>query len=145
MVVITNNLHFSFISWFPLLCSLPELKMYTDSQKHESTLVHTYWTNFWQPIVHVQPKLFEKTLIEIGSPHLYPSFGTFCAQIGQLFEAQWVFEICLKINKSLSSKENVVDFAILPIVYRFTLPRKIDQFGHKRCQKKRKDVDYKLL
>ena len=25
------------------------------------------------------------------------------------------------------------------------MPRIIDQFGHKRCQKKRKDVDYKLL
>ena len=48
-------------------------------------------------------KYFWKTLIEVCSPHLYCSFGTFCAQIGQLFLAQWVFEVCLKINKSLSS------------------------------------------
>ena len=33
------------------------------------------------------------TLIEACSPHLYPSFGTFCVQIGQLFEAQRVFKI----------------------------------------------------
>ena len=29
--------------------------------------------------------------------------------------------------------------------FRFTVPRIIDQFGHKRCQKKRKDVGYKLI
>ena len=55
-------------------------------------------------------KYFWKTLIEAGSSHLYSSFGTFCVQIGQLFEAQWVFEKCLKTVKSLFSKENVVDF-----------------------------------
>ena len=75
-----------------------------------------YWTNFWQPTAHVQQNIFEKTLIEACAPRLYASFGTFYAQIGQLFEAQWVFEVCLKIDKSLSSKENVVDFGILPIV-----------------------------
>ena len=53
---------------------------------------------------------FEKTLIEVGSSHLYASFGTFCVQIGQFFEAQWVFEKCLKTVKSLFSKENEVDF-----------------------------------
>ena len=38
--------------------------------------------------------------------------------------------------------------AILPfsnIFQRLTVPRMIDQYWHKRCQKKRKDVDYKLL
>ena len=44
---------------------------------------------------------FGKTLIEIRSPHLYASFGTFYAKIGQSFEAQWVFEVCLEIDKSL--------------------------------------------
>ena len=42
--------------------------------------------------------IFEKTLIEIRSHHLYASFGTFCAQIGQFFEAQWLSE-SLKIDK----------------------------------------------
>ena len=54
--------------------------------------------------------IFEKTLTEVGSLHLYASFGTFYVQIGQLFEAQWVFEKCLKTVKLLFSKKNDVDF-----------------------------------
>ena len=61
--------------------------------------------------------IFEKTLIEVCSLNLYyASFGTFCSQIDQIFEAQWVFELSLKIDNSPSSKENVVDFGILPNV-----------------------------
>ena len=75
-----------------------------------------YWTNIWQSTAHAQQTIFEKNLMEAYSPHLYASFGTFCARIGQSFKAQWVFELCLKIDKSLSSKENVVDFGILLIV-----------------------------
>ena len=55
-----------------------------------------YWTNFWQPTVHVHQNIFEKTLIEVGSSRLYASFGSFCVQIGQLFEAhsaQWDFKL----------------------------------------------------
>ena len=37
--------------------------------------------------------IFEKTLIEVGSSHLYASFGTFCVQIGQLVEVQWGFKL----------------------------------------------------
>ena len=40
-----------------------------------------YWTNFWQPTVYVQQNIFEKILIEVCSPYLYASFGTFCAII----------------------------------------------------------------
>ena len=69
-----------------------------------------YWANFWKPTVHVQQNIFEKSFIEVGSSHLYASFGTFCVQIDQLFEAQWVFEKCMKTVKSLFSKENDVDF-----------------------------------
>ena len=68
-----------------------------------------YWTNFWQSTVHVQQNTFGKTLIEVCSPHLYASFDTSWTQISSLFESQWVFEVCLKIGKSLSSKENVVE------------------------------------
>ena len=53
---------------------------------------------------------FEKTLIEVGSSHIYASLGTFWVQIGQLFEAQWVFEKCMKTVKSLFLKENDADF-----------------------------------
>ena len=66
-----------------------------------------FWTNIWQPTVHVQQNSFEKTLIEFGSSYLYASFGTFCVQIGQFLEAQWVLEKCLKMVKS---EEKDVDF-----------------------------------
>ena len=74
--------------------------------------IRMYWTNFWQPTVLVQQNVFEKNLIIDSSPHLYASFGTFYIQIGLLFEAQWYFKLCLKIYKSLLSKENVIDFEI---------------------------------
>ena len=39
-------------------------------------------------------KIFlKKTHIEVGSSHLYASFGTFCVQICHLFEAQWDFKL----------------------------------------------------
>ena len=43
------------------------------------------WTNIWQP-THVQPNIFENTLIKACSTHLYAPFGTFYVQIGQLIE-----------------------------------------------------------
>ena len=56
------------------------------------------------------------TVVELCSPHLCASFGTLFIQIGQLFESQRVFEVCLKKDKSLSSKQNVINFGILPNV-----------------------------
>ena len=55
--------------------------------------IRMYWMNFWQPTVHVQQNIFEKTLKEVGSLYLWASFGTFFAQIGQLFKAQWDFKL----------------------------------------------------
>ena len=72
-----------------------------------------YWTNFYQPTVRVQLNVFEQTLIEVGSLNLYASFGTFCVQIGQLFESQWAFEECLNIDKSLFSKHSVISETFL--------------------------------
>ena len=64
---------------------------------------------------NIYNKIFlKKILIEACSPHLYASFGIFCAKIGQLLEAQRVFEECLEIDKLLLSKENVIDSEILP-------------------------------
>ena len=78
---------------------------------HAGHSIRMYWTNFWQLAVHEQKIFsFRKNSIEVGNPYLYASFSTFCVQIGQLFEAQWVFETCLKINKLFSSKENVRRF-----------------------------------
>ena len=49
-------------------------------------------------------------------------------------------------RKIVFFKENVtVSYFCQCNVQRLTLPRKIDQFGRKRCQKKRKDVGYKLI
>ena len=41
-----------------------------------------------------RPFLYRNKYIEteIDSSHLYSSFGTFCVQIGSLFESQWDFE-----------------------------------------------------
>ena len=97
-----------------------------------------YWTNFRQPIAHVQPNIFGQNLLEVCSLHFYASFGTFCVQIGQLLETQWVFE---------HSQEVEID-VILPFSYifqRLTVPRMINQFGRKKYQKKRKYVSYQLL
>ena len=51
-----------------------------------------YWTNFWQPTIHVQQNICEKTLIKVGSSNLYAPFGTFCVEIVQLLVTQWVFK-----------------------------------------------------
>ena len=59
--------------------------------KHPVHNIHVYWTNFWQQTVHEQQNIFENTLIEDCSPHLYASFGTFYVQIYQLFATQLVF------------------------------------------------------
>ena len=49
-------------------------------------------------------KCFWKTLIEVCGPHLHASFGTFCFQIGQLFESQWVFQECKSTNRHFRRK-----------------------------------------
>ena len=90
-----------------------------------------YWTNFWRPTINVQQDIFEKTLIAVGSSHLYASFGTFCVQIDKLCEAQWVFEKCLKTVKSLFFEGKWSQFRILLKVW--NVP--------KDC----KDVSYQLL
>ena len=72
-----------FLSFYYWLCGY-----YTAPQKNESTLLHTYVrNNFWQPTARVQQYFFEKALIEVGSSHLYASFGTFYVQIDQSAEA----------------------------------------------------------
>ena len=101
---------------FELICSY--LHKVTDSTKinRPGHNIRMYWMNFRQPTAHVQQNIFGKTLIGVCSPHLYASFDTFCANIDQSFEVQWILEACLKIDNWLSSKENVVDFGIFPNV-----------------------------
>ena len=56
---------------------------YNNVQNKPSGVKHTY----------VQQNIFENTLIKVCCAHLYASFGTFCVQIGQLFEVQWDFKL----------------------------------------------------
>ena len=59
-----------------------------------------YWTIFWPSTVQEQQNIFEKAPIEVGSSHLYASFGTFYVQIGQFWETQWVFEKMFENGKN---------------------------------------------
>ena len=120
------------------------LKEPTETRKNMNLpySIRMYWAIIWQPTVHAQHNIFEKTPVEAGSSHLCDSFGTFYVQIGTLFEAQWVFDKCMKTVKSPFSKENDVDFEFFR---KFTVPWIIDQYGRKRCQKKRKGGSYALL
>ena len=89
-----------------MLCDVTE----THRNKNLPYSIRMYWTNFWQPTVHVEQNIFEKTPIKVNSSHHYASFGTFCVQISKFFKEEWAFEECLK---SLFSKENVVDFEFI--------------------------------
>ena len=109
---------------------------YRFNQNKPSGVLHTYVLNVFSTAdCSCATKYIWKTLIEVGSPHLYACFGTFCVQIGQLFVAQWV----LKHSEEFQNRRH---FPSKTANYRFsnslTVPRIIDQFG-------RKDVDYQLL
>ena len=69
-------------------------KHHTDSTKinRPGHNIHMYWTNFWQPSVHVRQNIFENNLIKVCTSHLYASFDTICVQISQLFAARWIFK-----------------------------------------------------
>ena len=54
-----------------------------------------------QPLMCNNFLLRKKNLIDGCNSHLYASFELFWTQIGQSFEAKWVFEICLQVEKSL--------------------------------------------
>ena len=57
--------------------SLTHVTNYRNSQKHESTLLHTYVLKEF-----LTADRLKKTLIKVGSSNLYASVGTFCVQIG---------------------------------------------------------------
>ena len=86
-----------------------------------------------------------KTLIEVCSLHLYASFGTFCIQIGQLFAPLLFFKHSEEFLNQRHLPLKTANCRFSNILQRLTVPRIIDQFGCKRCKKKRTDVNYKLL
>ena len=60
----------------------------------------------------MQQNIFEKTIVEVDSLHIYASFGTFNVQIGQLSEAQWDFKLSEKfeIDDIFLRRQPIVDF-----------------------------------
>ena len=98
-------------------------------------ILRMYWTDFWQLTVYAQQTIFEKNLIEVCSPHLYASFGTFCVKIGRLFVAQRVF-------RHTEEFWNRRHFPLMTAICRFSnilqrlpVPRIKDHFRRKWCQK----------
>ena len=85
-----NSINFAVINlkvrWKLFLININ--KSSTDSTKINRPRhnIRMYWTNFWQPTAHRRQNIFGKIPIEVCSPHLYASFGTIYAKIGQLFE-----------------------------------------------------------
>ena len=87
--------------------------------------VHVYWTN-----------IFEKTLIDICSPHLYASFGTFC-QFGKYFAACWVFKHSedFRDQRHFPQWQWFVDFQTYFKDSMLTVPRIIEHFGVQKVPK----------
>ena len=104
--------------------------VHTDSTKinRPGHNIRMYLTNFEQPIAHVQQIFFGKTLIEVGSSHLYASFGTFCIQIDQVFAPQWVFKHSEEFRNQRHFPSKTANCRFSNILQRLTVPRIIDQF-----------------
>ena len=76
--------------------------MYTDLQKHESTLLHMYVLNEFLTADHsCTTKYFWKNSDKGFSSHIYASFDIICFQICQSFEAQWDFKLWEEFEKDL--------------------------------------------
>ena len=93
-----------------------------------------YWTNFCQPTNSVKQNIFEQTLIKDVSLSLCASFGTFCIQIGPLFESQWPFKHSEEFRNRVHFTSMTVNCRFSDILQRLTVSPKIDQFWGKRCQ-----------
>ena len=76
--------------------------------------------------IHKQQIIFEKDLIEVGSSHLYASFGTFCVQIGLSFESLWDLKLLsdLEIDLIFLKKTEILPFS--NIFQRLTVTPKFD-------------------
>ena len=71
---------------------------------------------------------------EVGSSHLHAPFGTFCVQIGQIFEAQWGIKM-FENGQKVVFEGKCHQIRILQKVLSLTVPGIMDQFGSKKCQK----------
>ena len=129
-----------------------QLLLFVDSQSINLQCLAKTWI-YLTPYVCIE-RIFEsppllnniifwkRTLTKVWSPYLYAYFGTLCVPIGQLFEAQWVFKQSeeFEIDDIFLQKQRFVDAQALS--KRLIVPRIIDHFGLKDCQKKRKHMGY---
>ena len=90
-----------------------------------------YWAVFWQPTIHLQQSIFEKILLKFLIHLLTLLLAPFAPK---LVSHSRNSEYLNYVRKSKNHLKLTV-----PRIYRI-----IDQFARKRCQKKRKDVEYKL-
>ena len=100
---------------------------------------------FYNPPFMYHKVFLKKTLIDVHSPHLYASCGTFCVQIGQLFATQWVFKHTEEFGNRRHFPSITAICRFSNVFQRLTVPGIIDWLGRKRCHKKRKDESYQLL
>ena len=118
-------------------------KAYNSSQKYESTLLHTYVLNeFLRADRSFTTKYFWKNSYE--SWHL-TSLRFFWHllrpnwSIIRVTVSLWTFG---RIAKSLTFSFDDKDLLIFKHVSKTIVSQIVNQFGRKRCQKNRKDVEY---
>ena len=106
-------------------------------KKNESTLLHTFVLNkFLTANSLFRIKCFWKSSCrscKLTSSRFFR----------HLLRPNWSIFGRIRNRRHFPSKTATLPFS--NIFQRFTVPRIIDQFGRKRCQKKRKDVNYQLL
>ena len=123
-------------------------QIYTASQKHESTLLYTYVLNeFLTADRSCTKKIFLKKLLQKFVVHIFTLLlAHFMSKLQLVNYASRGESLNLrKISKSTTFSFGNSDLSNFKHIQRLSVSRKIDQFGRKRCQKKRKDMDYQLL
>ena len=82
LYVQTFNKYFTLIGISTLLALDRQWKQKSEQDRNTDLMkinrpgynIRMYWTNFWQPAIHVQQNIFEKSRIEVYILHLYASF-----------------------------------------------------------------------
>ena len=109
----------------------------TDSTKinRPGNNIRMYWPNFWWSTLHVQQIFLKKLLLKFVV-HIFTLLLTpFCVQIGQSFEARWVFKHSEEFRnwRHFASIAAICRFS--NILQRFTEPRKIDNLDAKGAKR----------
>ena len=78
-----------------------------------------------------------KKLIKVHSPLSNTSFGSFCVQIGELFEPHWVFEDSVKSNLLKQKRRQIRTFSDLHMLSLAIIMKQFEYKWHKRHEKNR--------